>query len=98
MTVPRGQIVASSTCAPCHGLDYRGDSTGATGAPDLWLITQYAPDEVELLLGAGVTAAGDSVDAEMRESVVRALAPDDRTAVYDYLRTYLRASVLEPTR
>jgi mono/diheme cytochrome c family protein len=91
---PRGQVVAQATCAQCHGADYRGDVSGTTGAPDLRVVTVYTLEQFDRLLCTGVTRSGEVVEDDMAADAFRTLQPEDRRAVYDYLRS----NTVDPTR
>ena len=81
----RGEVLARTSCAPCHGADFRGDQSGRTGAPDLRLVTGHSPEEFDRLLCTGAARAGDPINVDMVAVGLGQLPEGDRLALYRYL-------------
>lgn len=84
----RGVVVASASCAPCHGAALRGDSLDPTPTPSLALARLYTWDQFDSLLSTGTTLNGHGVNAAMMASNVSSVSPADRRALHDYLLRY----------
>jgi mono/diheme cytochrome c family protein len=86
----QGEVVASATCAPCHGADLAGASFDETPTPSLEVARQYTWEQFDRLLSTGQTIGPHSVNAAMVTSSVASLSSEDRRALHDYLVYYWR--------
>jgi cytochrome c553 len=83
----RGEVVASTTCAPCHGATLLGDSFDGTPTPSLVLVREYTLEQLDRLLGTGTTL-DHGVNGAMVTTSVASLSADDRRALHEYLVYY----------
>jgi len=84
----RGEVLARSTCASCHGAAFGGNDNSGPNAPNLQLIGGYTEAEFDRLLCTGATRSGESVDSSMVALRFGELPEDDRWALYSYLYGY----------
>ena len=81
-----GGYVARTTCAECHGPDFRGNP--AIGGPDLAMVAGYSEADFTTLLRTGVASSGRELgvmQAAARERFVQ-LTDAEVVGLYLYLR------------
>jgi mono/diheme cytochrome c family protein len=84
----RGEVIASATCAPCHGTDLAGGSFDETPTPSLEAVQGYTQEQFDRLLSTGQTIGPHSVNAAMVTREISSLSPADRQALHEYLTYY----------
>ncbi len=82
-----GRYVARTTCAQCHGTDFRGTTNPSFTSPDLRVVGAYSADAFKQLMRTGVAVGGRDVGvmSEWSRGHLSQLTDAEIAALYAYL-------------